>query len=87
MRELGKQKRQAFYRQYLNQELSVLVEDRKEKETGRRKGLSRNYIPVLIAGRNGTGKHSDGGDGVNQEWTVRVIELAEKGVIGEVLEK
>jgi threonylcarbamoyladenosine tRNA methylthiotransferase MtaB len=87
MRELGKQKRQAFYRQYLNQELSVLVEDRKEKETGRSKGLSRNYIPVLITGRNGAGKHLDGGDGVNQEWTVRVIELAEKGVIGEVLEK
>jgi len=84
MRELGKQKRQAFYRQYLNQELSVLVEDRREKETGRRKGLSRNYIPVLLTGGNGTGKHWDG---VNQEVTVRVIELAEKGVIGEVLEK
>jgi threonylcarbamoyladenosine tRNA methylthiotransferase MtaB len=84
MRQLGKQKRQVFYRQYLNQELSVLVEDRRDKETGRRKGLSRNYIPVLITGRNGTGKHLDG---VNQEWTVRVIELAEKGVIGEVLEK
>jgi threonylcarbamoyladenosine tRNA methylthiotransferase MtaB len=84
MRELGKQKRQAFYRQYLNQELSVLVEDRREKETGRRKGLSRNYIPVLLTGGNGTGKHWDG---VNQEVTVRVIELAEKSVIGEVLEK
>ncbi len=90
MRELGKQKRQAFYRRFLNQELSVLVEDRKEKETGRWRGLSRNYIPVLLTGRNGAGKHldgGDGGDGVNQEWTVRVIELAEKGVIGEVLEK
>jgi len=87
MRELGKQKRQTFYREFLNQELSVLVEDRKEKETGRWKGLSRNYIPVLLTGRNGAGKHWDGGDGVNQEWTVRVIELAEKGVIGKVLEK
>jgi tRNA A37 methylthiotransferase MiaB len=87
MRELGKQKRQAFYRQYLTQELSVLVEDRKEKGTGRRKGFSRNYIPVLLTGRNGTGKDLGGRDGVNQEWTVRVIELAEKGVIGEVLEK
>jgi hypothetical protein len=60
------------------------VEDRKEKETGRRKGLSRNYIPVLITGRNGAEKHLDG---VNQEWTVRVTGLSEKGVIGEVLEK
>jgi tRNA A37 methylthiotransferase MiaB len=64
--------------------LSVLVEDRKEKETGRWKGLSRNYIPVLLDDRNGAGKHRDG---VNQEWTVRVTGLAEKGLIGKVLEK
>jgi threonylcarbamoyladenosine tRNA methylthiotransferase MtaB len=84
MKELGKQKRQAFYRQFLNQELSVLVEDCKEKETGRWKGLSRNYIRVLLTERNGAGKHRDG---VNQEWAVRVTELSEKGVIGKVLEK
>jgi threonylcarbamoyladenosine tRNA methylthiotransferase MtaB len=84
MRGLGREKRQAFYRHFLNQELNVLVEDRKEKEAGRCKGLSRNYIPVLLTGRDGAGKHRDG---VNQEWTVRVIELAEKGVIGKILEK
>jgi threonylcarbamoyladenosine tRNA methylthiotransferase MtaB len=87
MRELGKQKRQAFYRQFLNQELSVLVEDRKEKKTGRWKGLSGNYIRVLLTDGTGAGRHWDRGDGVNQEWTVRVIELAEKGVIGKILEK
>ncbi len=84
MRELGKQKRQAFYRQFLNQELSVLVEDRKEKETGRWKGLSRNYIPVLLPHHNGTEGHRNG---VNHEWTVTVTGLAEKGVIGKILEK
>jgi threonylcarbamoyladenosine tRNA methylthiotransferase MtaB len=84
MRELGKQKRQSFYRQFLNQELSVLVEDRKEKETGRWKGLSRNYIPVLITDKNGIKEHRDW---VNHEWTVRVTDLTEKGVIGKVLEK
>jgi threonylcarbamoyladenosine tRNA methylthiotransferase MtaB len=83
MRELGKQKRQAFYRQFLNQELSVLVEDRKEKETGRWKGFSRNYIPVLITDKNGIKEHRDW---VNHEWTVRVTDLTEKGVIGKVLE-
>ncbi len=87
MRGLGREKRQAFYGQFLNQELSVLVEDRKEKETGRKKGLSRNYIPVLLDDENGAGKHWDGGNGVNQECTVRVIEVAEKVVIGKVLEK
>ncbi len=84
MRELGKQKRLAFYRQYLHQELSVLLEGRREKETGKRKGLSRNYIPVVITARNGSGKHLDG---VNQERTVRVTEVTEKGVMGEVLER
>ncbi len=84
MRELGKQKRQTFYRQFLNQELSVLVEGRKEKETGRCRGLSRNYIPVLLSGRNGAGGNRDR---VNHEWTVRVTGLAENGLIGNIAEK
>ncbi len=84
MRELGKQKRQVFYHQFLNQELSVLVEDRREKGTGRWKGLSRNYIPVLLTHKNGIKEHRDW---VNQEWTVMVTELAEKGVIGKVVER
>ena len=82
MRELGQQKRQAFYRQFLNQELSVLVEDRKE-ETGRWKGLSRNYVPVLLADQNRIKKDRDW---VNQEWTVTVTELAERGVVGNISE-
>jgi threonylcarbamoyladenosine tRNA methylthiotransferase MtaB len=84
MRELGKQKRLAFYRQFLDQELSVLIEDRKEKSTGRWKGLSRNYVPVLLVNENGMKDHPDR---VNREWIVRVTGLAEKGVTGEVLER
>ena len=84
MRALGKQKRQTYYRQSLNQELSVLVEDRREKGTGRWKGLSRNYIPVLLNNKNGANEYEDW---VNQEWTIRVTELTEKSVIGKVVEK
>ncbi len=87
MRGLGREKRQTFYSRFLNQELSVLVENREEKETGRGKGLSGNYIPVLLDNGNGAGKHWDRGDGGNQECTVRVTGLSEKGVIGKVLEK
>jgi tRNA A37 methylthiotransferase MiaB len=83
MRELGKQKRQTFYCQFLNQKLSVLVEDHIEKETGRWKGLSRNYIPILLTHNHGIEGRQDW---VNQEWTIRVTELTEKGVIGKVLE-
>lgn len=84
MRELGKQKRQTYTHQFLNQELSVLIEDRREKGSGRWKGLSRNYIPVLLNHRNGTKECEDW---VNQEWTVKVTELTEKSVIGKVVEK
>jgi threonylcarbamoyladenosine tRNA methylthiotransferase MtaB len=84
MRGLGKQKRQAFYRQFLDQELSVLVEDRREKETGRWKGLSRNYIPVLL---NPESESEGSLDWINQEWTVRVTQLTENGVVGKVTER
>jgi len=79
LRELGKQKRQTFYRQFLNQELSVLVEGRKEKENGRWKGLSRNYIPVFLADEGGWVGNPNW---INQEWTVKVTEIKEKGVVG-----
>jgi threonylcarbamoyladenosine tRNA methylthiotransferase MtaB len=83
MRELGKQKQQTFYRQFLHEELNVLVEDRKEKESGRWKGLSRNYIPVLLT-------HGSGSEGkpnwINQEWRVWVTGFEENGVIGRVVE-
>jgi threonylcarbamoyladenosine tRNA methylthiotransferase MtaB len=84
MRELGKQKRQIFYRQFLHQELSVLVENRREKETGRWKGLSRNYIPVLLTDESGSEGHPDW---INQERTVRVTEWTEMGVVGRVVER
>jgi threonylcarbamoyladenosine tRNA methylthiotransferase MtaB len=79
MRELGRQKRLFFYRRFLHQALNVLVEDRREKGTGRWRGLSRNYIPVHL---------SDGNDLnlANQEQRVVVTELNDQGVIGKVAE-
>ncbi len=82
IRELGRQKRQAFYRQFLQQELNVLVEDRRDKGTGEWKGFSRNYIPVLLRKE---GKIEDYFDWINQEWRVIVTELAENGVVGRVV--
>jgi len=82
MKELGRQKRQAFYHQFLNQELNVLVEDRKGKAKGW-KGLSRNYIPVVLF----DGDQSEGHRHlVNQECTVLVTESNEKGAVGRVVE-
>jgi threonylcarbamoyladenosine tRNA methylthiotransferase MtaB len=84
MRRLGKEKRQAFYRQFLLQELKVLVENRREKETGRWKGFSRNYIPVLLEYGNGVKGHPNW---INQEWAVRVTGFEENGVVGRVEER
>ena len=82
MRELGKQKRQSFYRQFLHNKLEVLVEDRRDRETGRWKGLSRNYIPVLIS--NEKEGHSNW---INQELTVWVMESIGNSVAGKWVER
>ena len=79
MRELGRQKRLFFYRRFLHQVLNVLVEDRREKGSGRWRGLSRNYIPVHLL---------DGDDLnlANQEQRIVVTGWNDKGVIGKVAE-
>lgn len=83
LRKLGKQKRQAFYRRFLHQELDVLAEDRKDRETGKWKGFSRNYIPVLLTRESPLNGHPRW---VNHELTVVVTGLTENGVLGRVLE-
>jgi len=84
MRDLGRQKRRTFYSQFLHQELKVLVEGRRDKETGRWKGLSPNYIPVQLLPEESTPGDSDW---VNEEWRVKVTEDTEVGLIGKVVEK
>ena len=51
LRNVGREKRKTFAERFIGQKLTVLVEDKKDKETGCMKGFSDNYIPVLI--RNG----------------------------------
>jgi len=77
MRELGREKRKAFYSQFLHQDLEVLIEDRKETGTERRMGLSRNYIPVVLL----QGACVE----INQEIKVRVVDVNEKVVFGKVV--
>ena len=75
LRSLSKKKREGFYRSYLNKKLPILIEVRRHRKTGLLKGLSRNYIPVLIAGRD---------DLMNQEITVRVTSVEGEEVKGEI---
>ena len=48
LRMLGKRKRVAFAERFIGKRLSVLIEDKKDRDTGLQKGFSENYIPVLI---------------------------------------
>ena len=50
IRALGRQKRSAFYRQNINIEATALIEARRESSSDRLKGLTDNYIPVLLEG-------------------------------------
>lgn len=79
MRELGRRKRRSFYNRFLHQTLSVLVEDRREKGSGKWRGLSRNYIPVYLL--NGVDLNLS-----NQEKNVRVTESNDQGVWGRLEE-
>jgi threonylcarbamoyladenosine tRNA methylthiotransferase MtaB len=51
VRNLGSIKRKIFAERFIGEKLAILVEDKKDKETGSMKGFSDNYIPVVI--RNG----------------------------------
>ena len=52
LRALGRRKRAAFQERFIGQELEVLVEGKRDRLTGLLKGYSRNYIPVLIEGKD-----------------------------------
>jgi threonylcarbamoyladenosine tRNA methylthiotransferase MtaB len=84
LRALGKQKRWAFYQGFMDMELDVLVEDRKDKGSGRLKGFSRNYIPVFLAADERAPVQPDW---MNREVKVRVAGVSEHGVTGRVVEE
>lgn len=52
LRMLGRKKRTAFAERFVGKRLSVLVEDKKDRDTDLLKGFSGNYIPVLITNGN-----------------------------------
>ncbi|HEY6872047.1 MAG TPA: tRNA (N(6)-L-threonylcarbamoyladenosine(37)-C(2))-methylthiotransferase MtaB [Geobacteraceae bacterium] len=72
LRRLSDRKKRAYYQGFLGRELQVLVQGR--EPDGLLKGLSRTYIPVLLAGDDSL---------INTEVTVRVTEVARESVRGE----
>jgi threonylcarbamoyladenosine tRNA methylthiotransferase MtaB len=50
MRALGQAKKAAFFSRFEGRTLTPLIESRRDPSTGLLKGVSANYIPVLMAG-------------------------------------
>ena len=50
MRKLGWNKRMRFYRGFVAKKMPVLIETKRDGDTGLLKGISSNYLPVLIDG-------------------------------------
>lgn len=48
LRELGKAKKKEFFLSQIGRHLNVLIETREDQGTGLARGLSDNYIPVLV---------------------------------------
>jgi len=76
LRELGEKKRRLFYDAFLGQKVKILVESKRDRESGMLKGYSRNYLPVLIPPLN---------DLINQEVEVEVVKVCGEKVFGNVL--
>ncbi|MDX2439959.1 MAG: tRNA (N(6)-L-threonylcarbamoyladenosine(37)-C(2))-methylthiotransferase MtaB [Desulfobacterales bacterium] len=50
MRTLGKLKRNVFYNKFKGKTLEILIEGKQKKSTNLLKGITSNYIPVLVKG-------------------------------------
>ncbi|MEA3231061.1 MAG: tRNA (N(6)-L-threonylcarbamoyladenosine(37)-C(2))-methylthiotransferase MtaB, partial [Thermodesulfobacteriota bacterium] len=77
MRELGMEKRARFYRRHVGRAVDILVENKRDRTTGRLKGMTSNYINVLV----------DGGDDLkNRLIRVRINRVDEENrVMGSVI--
>jgi threonylcarbamoyladenosine tRNA methylthiotransferase MtaB len=76
LRELGEKKREAYYRSFLGQKVKVLVESKRDRESGLLKGFSRHYLPVLLPGED---------EKINQEVEVEVTGVRNGKVFGKAI--
>ncbi|WP_243373259.1 tRNA (N(6)-L-threonylcarbamoyladenosine(37)-C(2))-methylthiotransferase MtaB [Geotalea sp. SG265] len=74
LRKLSEEKKKAYYQSFVGKELQVLVQTR--EDNGLLKGLSRNYIPVLLEGNDSLLK--------TEQW-VRISGVEREKVTGEVI--
>ena len=79
MRMLGVEKRARFYRRHINRTVEILVENKRDRTTGRLKGVTSNYIRVFIDG---------GDDFMNRLCRVRITRVDEQNrVMGSIIDQ
>jgi threonylcarbamoyladenosine tRNA methylthiotransferase MtaB len=76
LRQLSARKRETYYRRFVGENLSVLVEGKKDPSDCYYEGLSRNYIPVLVEGTE---------DLLNEEVEVQVVRVEGEKVYGKLI--
>ncbi|MBI5593015.1 MAG: tRNA (N(6)-L-threonylcarbamoyladenosine(37)-C(2))-methylthiotransferase MtaB [Deltaproteobacteria bacterium] len=52
LRALGRAKKKCFYRSHIGKEVEILIEGARDDATGLLKGLTSNYIPVMVEGQD-----------------------------------
>jgi len=75
MRSLGNAKRKDFYRHFIGEELEIVVESTRHPATGLIKGVSSNYIPVLIDADD---------ECINKLLSVRITDQIDNALVGTI---
>ena len=73
MRRLGQAKRLQFNRNFIGKEVEILVESTRHAATGLLKGISSNYMPVLIDADD---------DQINKLVTVKLTDQIDNALTG-----
>lgn len=77
MRRLGEEKRRVFYERGMHRPVIVLVEETRDRKSGRLRGITDNYVPILF----------DGPDAfLNTFQQVQILRIASDGVEGKWME-
>jgi len=76
MRRLGQAKRLHFYRNFIGKTVEILVESTRHAATGLLKGISSNYMPVLIDADD---------DQINKLVTVKLTDQIDNALTGTII--
>ncbi len=76
LRKLGEKKRRHFYRDHLGKKMPVLIESKRDRESGFLKGVSSNYLPVRVEGDDSL---------KNRLVKVEILKLENNSLVGVIL--